>query len=444
MSSPDRKATRSIPTAGGPVRGTVVPPGSKSLTNRFLVLAALCSGDAVIRRPLRAEDPDRLLAAMETLGTIIRPEGEVLRIDGGHGRFPGGGAVDLGAGGTPVRFMLAAAGLARLPVDIDGSRRMRARPIRDGVDLFRDIGGNVDFLEAADRLPVRVRPGEGLRGGTIEVGRTASSQFVSAIMLVAPFTSEGVELRFATPPTSPTYLELTLDVLATVSASMRIDREEDGGLRRVRIEPSAIRGFDVGIEADASSAIYPAMLAAGSPGGRVELLGLGGSSRQPDLAAILALADFGATVETGEDRIVVVGPPALEGVDLDCTGFPDAAVALAALGAIAKGTTRLTGLGTLRVKESDRIAALAIELRKIGCEVVEAPDSIEIDPPRERGRFRGTRRIGTWDDHRIAMSFAILGTLLGDIEIEDPGCVAKSHPGFWTELEGLVGRGASG
>ena len=439
MSSPDREATKRIPIATGTVRGTVRPPGSKSLTNRYLVLAALCRGDAVIRQPLRADDPDRLLAALETLGTIVRPEGDVLRIDGGDGRFPGGGIVDLGAGGTPVRFMLAAAGLARLPVDIDGTERMRARPIRDGVDLFRAVGGTVEFLEAPDRLPIRVLPSPELAGGAIEVGRTASSQFVSAIMLIAPFTRDGVELRFSATPTSPTYLELTLDVLASVAASMTVERDDHGGLRRIRIEPSPIPGFDVEIEADASSAIYPAMLAAGSPGGRIEILGLGDSSRQPDLAAIRALADFGATVEMTADRIVVSGPSQLRGTELDCTGFPDAAVGLAVLAGLAEGTTRLTGLETLRIKESDRIAALAIELRKVGCVIVESADSIRITPPEVRGEAIETRRIATWDDHRIAMSFAVLGTLMGGIEVADPECVNKSHPGFWTELDGLVG-----
>ena len=439
MTSPGREATRRIPIATGPVRGTVRPPGSKSLTNRYLVLAALCRGDAVIRHPLRADDPDRLLAALETLGTIVRPEGDVLRIDGGDGRFPGGGVVDLGAGGTPVRFMLAAAGLARLPVDIDGTARMRARPIRDGVDLFHAIGGVVEFLEAPDRLPIRVLPPAELPGGAIDVGRTASSQFVSAVMLVAPFTRDGVELRFSATPTSPTYLELTLDVLESVSAAVTVERDAVGGLRRIRIEPSPIPGFDVEIEADASSAIYPAMLAAGSPGGSIEILGLGHSSRQPDLAAINALADFGATVEMAADRIVVSGPTRLRGVTLDCKGFPDAAVGLAALAALAEGPTLLTGLETLRIKESDRIAALAIELRKVGCVIVESADSIGITPPAVRGEAIETRRIATWDDHRIAMSFAVLGTLVGGIEVADPECVNKSHPGFWTELDGLAG-----
>ncbi|MAH65075.1 MAG: 3-phosphoshikimate 1-carboxyvinyltransferase [Phycisphaerae bacterium] len=439
MSSPGREATKRIPIATGAVRGTVRPPGSKSLTNRYLVLGALCRGAAVIRQPLRADDPDRLLAALETLGTIVRPEGDVLRIDGGDGRFPGGGIVDLGAGGTPVRFMLAAAGLARLPVDIDGTERMRARPIRDGVDLLRAVGGTVEFLEAPDRLPIRVLPPPELAGGAIEVGRTASSQFVSAIMLIAPFTRDGVDLRFSATPTSPTYLELTLDVLASVAASVTVDRDDHGGLRRIRIDPSPIPGFDVEIEADASSAIYPAMLAAGSPGGRIEILGLGDSSRQPDLAAIRALQDFGATVEMSADRTVVSGPSQLRGTELDCTGFPDAAVGLAVLAGLADGTTRLTGLETLRIKESDRIAALAIELRKVGCDVVEAADSIRITPAVARAEAVEPRRIGTWDDHRIAMSFAVLGTLRGGIEIEDPDCVTKSHPGFWAELDGLAG-----
>jgi 3-phosphoshikimate 1-carboxyvinyltransferase len=392
----------------------------------------------VLRHPLRAEDTNRLLAAIETLGGIVRPEGEVLRLDGGDGRFPGGGSIDLGAGGTPTRFMIAAAALARLPVEIDGAPRMRARPIDEGVEFVRQLGGHVEHLDVEGRLPVLVKPAAGLEGGALRVGKTASSQFVSAVMLVAPFTRRGVVIQFTAPPTSETYLDLTLVALTQAGVRTTVERSEDGGLLRIEIPSQTVGSFDVEIEADASSAIYPAMLAAGQPGSRVEINGLGRQSRQPDLAALLALQSFGAKVEATDRQVVVSGPPRLHGVQLDGSAFPDAAVGLVALASIADSPSRFTGLETLRVKESDRISALAVELRKIGCEVSENLGTIGVTPrPVGHPSPASPIRIGTWDDHRIAMSFAVIGSLIGDLEIEDPGCVAKSHPGFWEELDRL-------
>lgn len=437
-------AARRVEMFSGPIRARLRPPGSKSLTNRALILAALCRGEGVVRHRLRSDDTDGLVTACETLGTIVRLEGPVLRLDGGDGRFPGGGDVDLGAGGTPARFMIAAAGLARLPVRIDGSPRMRQRPVGEGVAMMAAIGAEIDFLDRSGCLPLVVRPsGAGLRGGLIDVGRTASSQFVSAVMLIAPSTAQGVTLRFVEPPTSPTYLELTLDVLERVGIDLVIERQADGGLRSVRIPSQVIPGFDLEIEPDASSAVYPAVLAASHPGSRIEILGLGRGSRQPDAAAIGALERFGCRVEGLDDRTIVTSDAPPRGVDLDCADFPDAAVGLAALAAVASGPSRLFGLETLRVKECDRVAALAIELRKVGCSVNEEPDSLQITPAPVDARRRGpVVSIGTWDDHRMAMAFAILARSLGPLDIEDPACVGKSHPGFWSELEELVPAGA--
>ena len=429
--------TRRIEARRDPVRGVVRPPGSKSLTNRLLLLAALGRGEGVLRHPLRARDTDGLVRAIETLGTIVRIEGEVIRIDGGEGRFPGGGEVDLGAGGTPTRFMIAAATLARLPVRIDGAPRMRERPVGEGVEMLRDLGATIEELGSPGCIPVRVRPeSDGLRGGRIQVGRTASSQFVSAVMLVGASTREGVVIEFNETPTSQSYLELTIGVLKQVGVEVKVLRNPSGDLRRIVIEAGMVAGFDLQVEPDASSAIYPAILAASRPGSRVEILGLGQGSLQPDAAAIAALSAYGARVEVLEDRTVVSGPPRLIGVELDCASFPDAAVGLAALAAAAEGPSRLTGLHTLRVKECDRVAALACELRKVGCEVGETHDALEIRPG---GGDRSDEEvlIGTWDDHRMAMAFGVLGRSLGPLLIEDPDCVAKSHPGFWNELDAL-------
>ena len=437
MPGPGETPRRRIDSRTDPLEAVVRPPGSKSLTNRLLVLAALCQGEGVLRHPLRAQDTDALTRAIETLGAIVRIEGDVIRIDGGEGRFPGGGEVDLGAGGTPTRFMIAAATLARLPVEIDGSPRMRERPVGEGVEMLRCLGATIDDLASPGFIPVRVHPGaHGLTGGRIEVGRTASSQFVSAVMLIGASTREGVVIEFHEAPTSQTYLELTIQVLEQVGVPVRVERDQAGNLRRIDIESGVVPAFDLQVEPDASSAIYPAILAASRPGSRVEILGLGSGSRQPDAAALAALAAFGARVEAQADRTIVssLGQPI--GVELDCAAFPDAAVGLAALAATAVGPSLLTGLHTLRVKECDRVAALACELRKVGCQVNESPDALEIRPA-EGTRSAEEVVIGTWDDHRMAMAFGVLGRTLGPLLIEDPDCVAKSHPGFWEELDAL-------
>ena len=432
---------RRPPVAPARVSGVVRPPGSKSLTNRYYVLASLCRGEGVVRRPLRSDDTDAMLAAIETMGAIVRPEGDVVRIDGGDGRYPGGGVVDVGAGGTPARFLLAAATRARTSVTIDGTPRMRARPRADGVRLLRELGAEIESLGEALHLPLRTHPLPDPVGGRLSVGPTASSQFISALMLIAPCWRGGLEIEFDGTPTSAAYLDLTLDALETVGVDVAIDRRDDGGMAAVRVGGGGIPSFDVTIEADASSAVYPAALAAAVPGSRIEIDGLSLGGPQPDVAAIEALRGFGATVEPGVGTVVVRGGSRVRGCELDCEAFPDAAVGLAALAALCDGPTRLTGLGTLRVKECDRVSALATELRRVGCRVEEADASLLIDPADVRGE-RSEARIRTYDDHRMAMAFAVVGAVVGGVSIEDPDCVSKSHPTFWDDWDALLATGA--
>ena len=399
------------------------------------MLGGLVRGDGVVRSPLVSDDTDAMLRALETFGVIIRHEGDVIRMDGGDGRFPGGGEVNLGAGGTPARFMIAAATLARLPVVVDGNARMRERPVAEGVEFLRTCGATITYVEEEGRLPVRVEPGDGLVGGTIEVGGTASSQFISALMLVAPWSRDGIEILFTEPPTSSTYLDLTARCMQSVGASVEVERTQ-GWIEAIRVAPGGVGTFDVMVESDASSAIYPAALAAMVPGSRVEIQGINEHSAQPDVAAIMALRESGAGVESHGDQLLVTGAETLRGLDLDCRGFPDAAVMLGALAAAAATPSRLTGLDTLRVKECDRVEALATELTRVGCRVESDWGELRIHPAKA-STDRVT--IQTYDDHRIAMAFAVLGAVRGGIDVQNPGCVAKSHPGFFDELAVLCG-----
>ena len=441
MSDSSAVSTRHIHRASGPIGAKVRPPGSKSITNRMYMLASLVRGDGVVRKPLRSADTDGLLVALETVGCKARWEHDVVRIEGVNGRYPTGGSVNLGAGGTPARFMLAAATRARMPVVVDGNTRMRERPVAEGVELLRKIGGGLEYAEEEGRLPVRVEPKEVLVGGRVEVARTASSQFISAVMLVAPWTRDGVEVVFTDPPTSATYLDLTVQCLEWAGARPEVERA-DGVVRRIRVPACALDGFDIEVEADASSAIYPAALAALVPGSRVEIHGLPNTSIQPDLAAIFALREAGVEIEVGENHLVVVGPGQLKGFELDCRGFPDAAVMLAAMAGAASGPSRLFGLETLRVKECDRVEALATELSRIGCRIEAGEGELKIMPVESMPADPVS--IHTYDDHRIAMAFGVLGAARGGIVILDPDCAAKSHPGFFEELDGLTRTAGNG
>lgn len=429
---------RLIEPLRGPFDVALRVPGSKSLTNRFYVLAALAAGSCRIRRPLRADDTDRLLAALATLGVEHREDGEDVLINGCGGRLPGGGHVDLGDGGTPTRFLLALATLAAGEVVIDGSPRMRERPVDEGLALLRELGAKIEGTrrEGVERLPVRVQPGAALRGGVAQIGQTQSSQFLSALMLIGPTMAKELVLRYRTPPTSASYLDLTLWALRRVGVKAVAEKDRDGALAAHRVTPQSIEPFDVTVESDASSSAYFAVAAAVTPRARVRLEGISRYSPQPDLRLLDALQSMGAIVERGDDSVTVEGGTSLRGMDVDASLFPDASLALAAACACAGSSSKLRGLATLAVKESDRITALATELSRIGCRCVATPDSLLIDPARRHG---AAVVIETYRDHRMAMSFAVLGLARPGISIADPACVGKSYPTFWEDFERLRG-----
>jgi len=416
-----------------PLIGTVTPPGSKSITNRLLVLAALASGESRLRGPLRSEDTDGLLTALNTLGVTSSWDGEDLIIRGVAGHFPRGGAVNCGDGGTPTRLMIAAAALAAEPVIIDGSARMRERPVADGVTLLRAIGGAADFADGGDRLPVRVLP-QRPHGGSLNVWTTSSSQFVTAVMLIAPWLTEGLTLRFDGPVTSASYLDLTRAALADFGVDVSVD--DDGVLT---IWATTVTGRDVTVESDASGAVYWMIAAAMVPGSRVTVSGLSVDSAQPDIAIVEVLRRMGLDVTSSASprSITVASTQAVRAIEVDLGHMPDGAMAVAALCAVADGPSRLTGLATLRVKETDRVAALETELRRVGCVTRAGPDWLEIEPMRTGSTEQVV--VETYRDHRMAMAFAILGLRRGHLAIADPSCVGKSYPGFWDDLVALCG-----
>lgn len=415
--------------ADGPLRASVRPPGSKSLTCRLYVLAALAEGRSLLRSPLRSGDTDRLLAALETLGVRTRWRGSDVEITGCGGRLPRGGRIDLGDGGTPTRFMIAAACLASGPVLVDGSPRMRERPIAEGVEMLRALGAHIEYVEEEGRLPVRITPSREFTGGEIAVGRTASSQFISALLLIGPFLRDGVSVRYTDVPTSPGYIALTR--LAMRQFGVEVRDKQWLGPRIDQVRPVRVEGRELEVEADASSAAYWLVAGAIVPDSRVRVEGLRPSSTQPDAGLVPLLERAGAEWTVKDGAIEVIGPERLRPLDEDLSGMPDGAMAVAILAACATGRSRLRGLETLRVKETDRLAALATELTRVGCEATADSASLVIHP------HDGVRRdvvIETYNDHRMAMAFAVLGLVRRGIAISDPGCVSKSYPGFWNDL----------
>ncbi len=441
--------------AAGPIDWVLRVPGSKSLTNRALVLAAMSAGETTLGMALRSDDTDGLSRALEALGARIeaqdgRPAGPGdggahpgFRVQGVGGAFPAGedAALHLGDGGTPTRFMMAVAAFARRRVTIDGSARMRERPVGDGVDLLRALGVRVDWAEVPGRLPVVVDGRAGPpAGGRVRAGALASSQFVSALLLVAPWMRDGLEVAFDAPPVSRSYIDLTVDELRRWGATVSEEIDAAGNLRAVRVGPGSLAGGgERAIEPDASSALYWAAAAALVPGSDIVLHGLPAASRQPDMAAIRALAGQGAGMVAGDDCLRVAcrcaagdAAPPLDGMAASLEGCPDGALMLIAAAAAAARPSRFTGLATLRVKESDRLEAMAEGLRRIGAGARIGDSWIEVEPIPAAHRVDAS--IDPHGDHRIAMSFAVLGLRTGGIRVANPSCVAKSYPGFWAAL----------
>lgn len=418
------------------------PPGSKSLTNRALLLAALSDGESVLGNALTdADDTRRMIEALRTLGVgVEEPSRGRLLVSGVGGRFPKGGKLFLNNAGTATRFLTGAACLSAEPVVIDGNDRMRQRPIGELLDLLRRLDIVVDELGEPRRVPVRVHPRRPV-GGELEVGSTLSSQFISALMLVGPWMRDGLTLRFRGTATSPSYIVMTAGLLNVVGGGVEL---VGNPLEGVRVEPGGLKGFTYPIEPDASGATY--MLGAASilPGSTVRVMGLGARSLQGDARFADVLERMGVPVRYDDDSITCVGPERLVGVDADLSSMPDAAMTLASVASFAEGMTTIRGLKTLRVKETDRIAAMQAELGKVGVrvEVFEDNDdeAIRVVPPEggmdcsadvERVVFE------TYDDHRMAMSLALIGLRRPNVAIADPGCVAKTYPTFWSDFTQL-------
>ena len=406
-------------------------PGSKSLTARAIMLGALGAGRTVLKNPLKSDDTTLLAHAFSKIGVGVKWTTSKLVLHGVDGKPPHGASVNLGAGGTPSRFMIAVGALAKEPITIDGNGKMRTRPIGELLTMMQELGATFD----SDTLPVTVN-GENFKGGSIEVPVTKSSQFISALMLIAPFTQSGITFHCKLPVTSSTYIDLTTNVLRTFGTD--VQDACVGEVRTITVPQTRVTHREIEIEPDASSAIYFAAVAALHDGLSVTLEGLKLDSLQPDMEAIRLLGKIGAQVDEVESGIQVTGTGTVRGFgNLDASGFPDASLCLAGVAAFADSPSRIYGLETLPLKESDRLEVMSRSLAKVGCGVASGDTDIRITPLKLNTKVKTSTAIDPIDDHRIAMAMAVVGTKRGGVSIVNPKCVSKSYPSFWTELRTL-------
>lgn len=412
----------------GPIRGTVRPPGSKSITNRALVCAALADGRSRLTGALDSEDTRVMLVALQKLDIAIeaRPGEATVEVEGCGGRLPtGGGELYVANSGTTVRFLAALVSLGGGTFRLDGTPRMRARPIGDLVESLRQLGVEAQAESVGDCPPVVVRAA-GLPGGKATVRGDVSSQFLSGLLMAAPYAREAVALTVQGELVSQPYILMTLAVMEAFGVIAERD-----AMREFRLPRQHYQGRAYAIEPDASAASYFFAAAAISEG-EMTVTGLSRTSLQGDVAFVDVLARMGCRVTHHSDSITVAGGK-LRGVAVDMNAISDTVQTLAAVALFADGPTTITGVAHIRHKETDRIGDLATELRKTGALVDELPDGLRITPAALRGAV-----IDTYQDHRMAMSLALVGLRQPGMVIKDPGCTAKTYPAFWDDLHRLA------
>jgi 3-phosphoshikimate 1-carboxyvinyltransferase len=425
-----RPAVREIVPLDAPPDATIAVPGSKSLTNRALVLAALADGQSRLANALFSDDTVVMVDALRRLGfaVTVHEQSSTVAVMGRGGDIPEASAeLFVGGAGTAARFLTAMVCLGHGWYRLDGIPRMRERPIGDLVEALNRLGASVTATNGS--LPVVV-DARGLRGGRAVVKGDVSSQFVSALLMAAPCASDGVEIEVEGRLVASPYVEMTLAVMAAFGVTVVHD-----GLRRFRVGPGRrYSAREYHVEPDASGAAY-FFAAAAISGGRVTVPDLPVSSLQGDARFVDVLQLMGCRVERDGGALSVRGGGVLRGVDVDLGAMSDQTMTLGAIAPFAQGPTRIRGVAHIRHQESDRLAAVAAELRRLGQDVEEHADGVVIVPRPVRPAV-----IQTYGDHRIAMAFAVAGLRAPGIAIADPGCVAKTFPDFFERLDQLRTR----
>ncbi len=418
----------------GPLHATVRPPGSKSITNRALVCAALAEGRSVLDGVLDSEDTRVMISALQQLGLDVRhdTDGRSIEITGCGGR-PTVAEADLyvANSGTTVRFLTAMVAAGQGTFRLDGTPRMRERPIRPLLEALSQLGVDAVSVNDTNCPPVVVRT-EGLPGGRATIAGDISSQYLSGLLMAAPVARDPIEIVVSGELVSKPYIEMTLAVMRSFGVSV-----ESKELSNFKINaPCPYQACEYSIEPDASAASY-FFAAAAVTGGRITVEGLSRDSLQGDVKFCDCLQQMGCRVEYGPDSITVEGGP-LRGMEVDMNAISDTVQTLSAVALFAEGPTLIHNVAHIRHKETDRISALATELRKFGAKIEEGPDRLKITPPALCGSTFTSAEIDTYDDHRMAMSLAVVGLVQPGVIIRDPQCTGKTYPEFFEDLAGLA------
>jgi len=410
------------PRATGPVRAEVSLPGSKSLTNRALLLAALADGPSVVHRALRSRDTALMAAALTALGSVVDTTGDDWQVT--PGPFDTDAVVDCGLAGTVMRFVPPVAGLGSARVSFDGDPHMRLRPVGQVLDALRDLGVAV----TGDALPFTVHGTGGVPGGVVTLDASASSQFVSALLLAGARYDRGVDVRHVGKPVpSLPHIEMTVAMLREHGVAV-----DDSDANRWAVAPGPVAALDRLIEPDLSNAA-PFLALAAVTGGTVTVRDWPAATTQPGDELRSILAQMGCEVSRDDAGLTVVGPDRLNGVDLDLHDVGELTPAVAALCALADGPSHLRGVAHIRGHETDRLTALATELGALGAGVVEHPDGLAITPrPLRGGVFH------TYADHRMAHAGVIVGLAVDGVAVEDVATTSKTFPDFAGTWSGLL------
>lgn len=411
----------------GPLSGVIRLPGSKSITQRALLMGALAEGESELKGALLCEDTILMIRALEALGVGVSRQGEILKVRGTGGRLGSSGReIFLGNNGTALRFLCSAVCWGKGAYRLTGSKRLCQRPMGPLLEALEQLGASVRSENSNGCAPLTVHSKGGLEGGHVMLSGSQSSQFASSLLISGALMRQGLLLELDGEGVSRPYLRMTLETMEHFG--VKVIQESPV---RFRIRPGqAYHAASIMIEGDLSGGSY-FLTAAALCGGRILLKGAGRESLQGDMRICSILEQMGSRVRMGESWIQVEGRPmGAEDLHLDLRDAPDLVPTVAVLAAVRKGLTRISGVAHLKFKESDRLSVLAEELGKLGVEAQETPDGLLIKGGKPRGG-----EIDPHGDHRIAMSFAILGLKVGGVKILDPACVSKSYPGFWEDLK---------
>jgi 3-phosphoshikimate 1-carboxyvinyltransferase len=408
------------------VEATLTLPGSKSYTHRALIAAALASGESILANALKAEDTDLTARVLARLGADLDWQGRTVRVQGTGGHLlPLAESIFLGNSGTSMRFLTAVAALGQGTYRLAGTPRLNERPMGELLEALKNLGVRTTSEKGNNCPPVIVQGGS-FKGGKTSLSGAVSSQYLSALLLIGPLAPRGVEIDITGELVSRPYVDITLAVLSAFG----ITYSREAYQRFVLPGGQSYQSRHYDIEADASSASY-FWAAAALTRGRVTIANLDLESVQGDIDFLSVLARLGCHLTSGPEGLTVEGGP-LQGIHMDMSAMPDLVPTLGVLAAFAEGETVVSGVAHLRHKESNRLAAVVTELRKMGVTAEETPDGLRIVGGTPHGAD-----IDTYQDHRIAMSFAVAGLKAAGVVIRDPDVVAKSFPDFWEVFEGL-------